>query len=292
MLFLISSFAGAQTNDEVREPAVAGMFYPRNAKKLTAMIDEYLAPTEKVITGEIGGLVAPHAGYIYSGPVAAWSYEQISGNSYDVVVILAPSHYENFQGVSIFPGKYYETPLGKIAVDQDLAIRVSQASPDIHLSEQGHHPGYSGRGEHSLEVQLPFLQKVLGYFEIIPIIMADQSWENDKMLGDALAETLKDKNALIVASSDLSHYHSYSEARELDKLLIGLFNSFDYEKIVRECESRKVEACGYGPIVTMMYACARLGYKKSKVVNYATSGDVPAGEKSQVVGYLGGVVYK
>ncbi|OGB60329.1 MAG: AmmeMemoRadiSam system protein B [Caldithrix sp. RBG_13_44_9] len=141
-------------------------------------------------------------------------------------------------------------------------------------------------------MQLPFLQKTIGEFTLIPIIIADQTWKNVENLANALAKVLVDKNVLIVASSDLSHYHSYDTAYKMDKSLTSYFESFDYQKLLEKCEQHKIEACGYGPIAVMMQTCKLLGYTKSKVLKYSTSGDVPIGEKSQVVGYLSGVVYK
>lgn len=292
MISLLFSILYSQTSDAVREPAVAGMFYPAEPDTLRAMIQEYLSQSRQEIQGEIGGLVSPHAGYIYSGPVAAWSYKQIQGRTYDVVVVVAPSHFEYFRGASVFPGAYYETPLGRIPVDQDLARELAEQSPNIQLSMSGHSISFTGRGEHSLEVQLPFLQMVLPEFKLLPIVIADQSWDNVKQLSLALAQVLKGKKALVVASSDLSHYHSYQTAYALDKKIQELFNEFDYQGIVNGCEQHEIEACGYGPIATMMYTCQLLGYNKSKVLKYATSGDVPVGEKSQVVGYMSGVVYR
>ncbi len=149
-----------------------------------------------------------------------------------------------------------------------------------------------GRGEHSLEVQLPFLQRVLDNFQLVPIVVADQSWNNVKVLGEALARVLKGKNALIVASSDLSHYHSYSTAYRMDEPIQEYFEKFKYEDLIYACEDQVIEACGYGPIAAMLYACSLMGYNKSKVLKYATSGDIPGGDKSQVVGYMSGVVYR
>ena len=291
MIIFLTAFLHAQKSDMVRSPEVAGAFYPGDAGKLTSMIDDFLIETKQVIEGDIGGLVSPHAGYVYSGPVAAWSYRQIEGKKYDVVIVIAPSHFEYFKGSSIYPGTSYETPLGSITIDQQLAQKIVAAGSTIQLSKAGHEPGMMGRGEHSLEVQLPFLQTVLGDFKLIPIVIAEQKWENIRDLGDALASVLKDRKTLIVASSDLSHYHGYKTAYELDQHLQDLFNNFDYRKIIEQCETRNIEACGYGPIAVMMYTCQKLGYKKSKVIKYATSGDVPIGEKSQVVGYMSGAVY-
>jgi AmmeMemoRadiSam system protein B len=292
MILLCSAFSGSQSPEDIREAEVAGMFYPGKAGELKKMVKGYLAETKKKIDGDIMGLVSPHAGYVYSGPVAAWSYKQVEGQDYEVVVIIAPSHLEYFSGASIFSGQYYETPLGKIPIELELAKKLADSSTDIHLSTRGHDPGPDGRGEHSLEVQLPFLQYILRDFKIIPIVIADQSWGNIQNLGNALASVLKDKKVLIVASSDLSHYHSYDEAYKLDETLVEFFADFEFQKILEGCENRRLEACGYGPIAVMMYTCSSLGCKKSKVLKYATSGDVPIGEKSQVVGYMSGVVYK
>jgi AmmeMemoRadiSam system protein B len=292
MILFLSAFLNAQSSQEVREPEVAGMFYPGDSTELSQMIENYLAETKKTIEGEILGLVSPHAGYVYSGPVAAWSYQQVAGKKYDVVVVIAPSHFEYFSGTSVYSGKYYQTPLGNITVAQELAKELAASDSRIKLSDAGHDPGRSGRGEHSLEVQLPFLQTVLGEFQLLPIVMADQTMENTQHLGDALVKILKGKKALIVASSDLSHYHSYADAYKLDETLIDFFADFEFKKILEGCESRKIEACGYGPIAVMMYTCAKLGYRNTKVLKYATSGDVPVGEKGQVVGYLSGAVYK
>jgi AmmeMemoRadiSam system protein B len=291
MAILLTAFLNAQESDQVRSPEVAGAFYPGDAGKLTEMIDEFLMETKPVIEGDIGGLVSPHAGYVYSGPVAAWSYRQIMGKKYNIVVVIAPSHFEYFKGSSIYPGTSYETPLGTIPIDREISQKIVDAGSTVHFSKAGHEPKMMGRGEHALEVQLPFLQKVLGNFKLVPIVIADQKWENIQDLGNALASVLKDQKVLIVASSDLSHYHSYKNAYELDKNMLDLFNVFDYRKIIDQCESRSIEACGYGPIAAMMYTCRKLGFKKSKVIKYATSGDVPMGEKSQVVGYMSGVVY-
>jgi len=292
MAFIFFSILNAQTSVQVRKPAVADMFYPGNPTELTSMIKKFLSETKIVVKGEIGGLVSPHAGYVYSGPVAAWSYRQIEGKTFDVVVVVAPSHYEYFPGASVYPGDFYATPLGKIPVSKNLTQELTNLSTKIYFSEKGHRVSSLGRSEHSLEVQLPFLQYVLGDFQLIPIVMADQSWENVHELANALATLLKNKKALIVASSDLSHYHAYDTAYKMDKSLQNLFETGNFKALIEGCESRKIEACGYGPIATMMYACSLLGYKKTKVLKYATSGDVPAGNTMQVVGYMSGVAYR
>jgi len=276
----------------VREPAVAGTFYPDEPARLVEMIDRYLAGAEKVIEGEVGGVVVPHAGYVYSGPVAAWSFKQIEGANYPYVIVLAPSHFEYFEGASVFNGEYYRTPLGDIPVATELAIQLTRQHPLIRISELGHRVEFSDRGEHSLEVELPFLQRVLGDFQLIPIVMGSQNWATCEATAKAIATVFADKKVLVVASSDLSHYHPYEAAYQIDERLIELFENYDYRQILELNNMRKVEACGAGPIATVMFAAQLLGYNKSRVMKYATSGDVPHGEKYQVVGYMAGVLYK
>lgn len=291
MIMLFSGFLNAQAQ-MVRPPAVAGMFYPENPDKLKSMITRFLEQAEEVIPEEIGGLVAPHAGYVYSGPVAAWAYRQIQGRHYDYVIVISPSHFDYFTGVAVYSGDAYQTPLGSIQVEKELAGKLAQQHPIIQLSTHGHYVQKGSRNEHALEVHLPFLQIALGQFKLIPIVMGDQNFDDAKILADAIANTFSDKKVLIVASSDLSHYHSYETARELDLQLAKLFDAYKYKEIAMRCEGRQLEACGFGPIISMLMACEKMGFSRSKTVRYATSGDVPIGEKDQVVGYLAGVVYK
>jgi len=284
---------GGIMSEKVRRAVVAGMFYPADVDELNEMLDSYLESAEKVIHADIGGLVAPHAGYIYSGPVAAWAFKQVEGLMYPLVVVVSPSHFEYFNGASIYDGQFYETPLGRIPIAIDYAQRLSEQDNLIRLGEPGHRLLGGGRGEHSLEVELPFLQKVLkGSFQLIPIVVAEQDWSTARVLAEALANVFKNEKVLLVASSDLSHYYPYDTAYRLDEKLIQLFESFEYESLLERVARRDVEACGAGPIVSVMYACRLLGFSKARVVKYATSGDVPYGEKEQVVGYMAGVLYR
>ncbi len=288
----ISDISDKTTQKRVREPAVAGMFYPENPRQLLEMMDEFLTNTKKIIDAPIGGVVAPHAGYVYSGPVAAWSFKQVANGHYEVVVVIAPSHFEYFHGASIYSGDYYATPLGEIPIARSLAEEIAARSPHIFLGEEGHHHLDHDRGEHALEVELPFLQRVLTDFVLIPIVMGEQSWPVAEALGSALATVLKGQNALIVASSDLSHYYPYDTAYAMDRQFMEYFNRFAYRELLEAVSLREVEACGAGPIVATMYACQLMGFLHSKAIYYATSGDVPYGEKAQVVGYMAGVLYQ
>ena len=272
---------------KIREPAVAGLFYPADKNKLEKEIALFLEKSPLFDDFKrIYGLAAPHAGYIYSGGVAARAYRQIMGRSYDTVVVISPSHTVYFNKISVYDGDAYRTPLGDISIDQELAWELTQQNPKIELSGLGH-----DTDEHALEVQLPFLQYVLKSFKLIPIVMGDQSLLNIDILSAALAHTLKDRNALIVASSDLSHFHDYDTAVELDQRVVGAINIFNEEKLYDELRNDKCEMCGGGPVISTMKACKKLGANKSKVLTYRNSGDV-TGDRSRVVGYRSAVFYK
>jgi AmmeMemoRadiSam system protein B/AmmeMemoRadiSam system protein A len=280
---------------KVRQPGVAGAFYPADAKQLARMIDQFLAQAKAPeIKEPIVGIVSPHAGYVYSGPVAAYSYALIKGMKPARVVVIAPSHFDNFPFSSVYNGDAYATPLGQIPVDKDFAARLAKMSPLIKLSDQGHAPlpaavaaqVHEG-GEHSLEVQLPFLQRVLGPFKLVPIVMGDQNYEIERALGVALAKMGIGGETLIVASSDLSHYHPYEQAVSLDHKTLKAIEEGDYLGLSRNFEARVWEACGGGPIVAAMIAAERLGGGspgQAHVIHYANSGDT-TGERDRVVGY-------
>lgn len=281
----------ARENLTVRQPAVAGAFYPGQPEELRQMVNQYLAQaTVSQLPGDVVALVAPHAGYIYSGKVAAHSYALLKGKKFDRVVVIAPSHFEAFAFNSVYNGDAYATPLGNVPVDKEFAAKLAKLDPLIQLSTRGHLPAQQ-QGEHALEVQLPFLQIVLGDFKLVPIIMGDQNYEIERALGVALAKMVKGTNTLIVASSDLSHYHTYEEASKLDHKTLKAVEEWDYLSLSRNFEMRVWEACGGGPIVATMIASERLGAKQAKVLKYANTGD-ETGDHSRVVGYGAVAIYK
>jgi hypothetical protein len=282
-LWLFAHSAAAGTPQRVRQPAVAGTFYPADPKELAKMVDDFISRAAPPPLEDVVALVAPHAGYPYSGPVAAWSYALLKGRKVQRVVVIAPSHYEAFGFSSVYDGAAYATPLGQVAVDQAFAAKLARASPRIRLSDVGHRP-LGDRAEHALEVQLPFLQRTLGDFQLVPIVMGDQSYESSRALGVALAELSQGSATLIVASSDLSHYHPYGDAVKLDRKTLGAVEAFDYLNLSRNLERQVWEACGGGPIVAVMIAAERLGASQAKLLKYANSGDT-AGDRSRVVGY-------
>ena len=269
---------------KVRPAAVAGSFYPADSAELAKMVDGFLAKaTPPPLTGVVA-LVAPHAGYQYAGQVAAYSYALLKGKKFDRVVVIAPSHYEAFGFSSVYDGAAYTTPLGQVPVDRAFAAKLAAMSKSIRLSGLGHTPT-PDKPEHALEDQLPFLQRVLGQFQLVPIVMGDQSYENCRALGLALAKLIQGTNTLIVASSDLSHYHPYDQAEVIDHKTLNAIEEWDYLSMARNFESQIWEACGGGPIIAAMIASERLGASQAKVLDYANSGDTPGGDKTRVVGY-------
>lgn len=287
----------AEEKREIRQPAVAGAFYPADPKELERMVNDLLARAQvPEIKEPLLAVVSPHAGYPYSGPVAAHTYAALKGRKFVRVVVIAPSHFEAFPFASVYEGDAYLTPLGSVPVDKAFAAKLAGNNPLIKLSSRGHEQ-VNGHGEHSLEVELPFLQRVLGEFKLVPIVMGDQSYETSRSVGVALAKLIQGGanrspqgfDTLIVASSDLSHYHPYQEAVELDRKSLKAIEEWDYLNMSQNFERQIWEACGGGPIVAAMIAAERLGANKAEILKYANSGDI-TGDKSRVVGY-GAVVF-
>lgn len=268
----------------IREPQVAGMFYPADPKVLREQIEEYLMNVK--LDGKynnIGGLVSPHAGYQYSGKIAAAAYKTIQSHEYNNIIIISPSHRDYFNGVSIYPGDGYRTPLGEISINKTLREKIVSESDIVFESMSGH------GSEHALEVQLPFLQVTLSNFEIIPLVIGDQRKENINDLAEVLANVM-DEKTLIVASSDLSHYYSKALADMVDSRVIQSINEFNYEELQSDFENKRCEACGGGGIVALLKALKTKNYSHSKVLAHSDSGDV-TGDNSEVVGYLSAIVY-
>ncbi|MGA3286828.1 MAG: AmmeMemoRadiSam system protein B [Bacteroidota bacterium] len=264
----------------VRAPAVAGMFYERSPAALRKNIDEMLNRVQlPKIEGTVRAVVSPHAGYVYSGFTAAHAYKLLKGRKYDCVIAVGPSHREYFDGISIYSGDAYETPLGKVPINHEVRSELLHGEKNIVASVAGH------RSEHSLEVQLPFLQRVLEEFSIVPIIMGDQRRQLCEQLSVALARVMANKNVLLVASSDLSHFHAYDEAVLLDKRVIQAVERFNSDVFIDELEKKSFEACGGGPIAVAMKTAQQLGANRVEVLHYCNSGDI-TGDKSGVVGYL------
>jgi AmmeMemoRadiSam system protein B/AmmeMemoRadiSam system protein A len=285
-LFIYNTCASIKDVGEIRPAMVAGSFYPADPAELKTTVDFFISNANSTeIHGQIKAIIVPHAGYIFSGPVAARAYACLKGQNINRVIIISPSHIASFEGASVYNGKAYETPLGKVPVDIDFAKELTKKSRYIYSSSKGHNKNYRGRGEHAIEVQLPFLQRVLNEFKIVPIVMGDQQYETCRALGLAQAELIHDNKTLIIASSDLSHYHSYEEAKNLDTKFIQSVQDWDYFNLSRNLQTGVCEACGGGPVIAAMIASEAMGADEAKLLKYANSGDTPAGEKSRVVGY-------
>jgi AmmeMemoRadiSam system protein B/AmmeMemoRadiSam system protein A len=279
---------------KVRPAGVAGGFYPADPKVLTAMIDDLLAQaTPPPIHDPILAVVAPHAGYQYTGPVAADTFAELKGRKYSRVVVIGPTHHVGFDFTSIYDGDAYATPLGTVPVDKVFARQLARMDPTLQLSGMGHDITPAG-AEHSIEVELPWLQRVLGNFQLVPIVMGDQSYESSRALGVALAKLIENEktgSTLILASSDLSHFHTYDEAETIDHKTLNALAAWDYFSMSRNFEARVWEACGGAPIVAAMIAAERMGANQAKVLKYANSGDT-SGDRSRVVGYSADVFVK
>jgi len=277
------------TRRDIRKPAVAGMFYPGNALELSKTIAGLFAEVGKVpLTGRPIGIISPHAGYPYSGKTAAKAFKLLEGEEYDTVVVISPSHTVFFKGSSVFSGDGYETPLGVVESDHDLAKKIAEVNPSVYFSNMGHATGAT-RGEHALEVLLPFLQVALGRFKLVAIVMGDQETDSIHILGETLAAALKGTNSLMVASSDLSHFHAEKVARRYDYAVQEAIEKYDPEYLLDTLGSGKGEACGGGPIAAMMMAAKRLGGREVKFLDYTTSG-ATTGNFDEVVGYLSAVI--
>ncbi len=273
---------------DIREPAVSGTFYPGNADVLKADIEGYLKKVpDQPLPGPVYGVVAPHAGYMYSGQAAAYGYKTLVGARYDTVIIVAPSHRSFFVGAAVQARGAYRTPLGAVSVDRELAARLVDRQGEIHEEVRVH------AGEHAVEVQIPFLQCVLGEFQIVPLILGtSQDPESSERVAEVICDCIKDDNKkyLVVGSTDLSHYYPYELAVELDKAAVDLMEKFDIDGLGRELVRGKYEACGAGAIITTMKVCRSMGATHSKVLNYVNSGDV-TGDMGSVVGYASCVLY-
>jgi len=269
----------------IRKPVVAGQFYPGEKKELKNMIkscfEHKFGPgTYSIESSEkIFGIVCPHAGYVYSGPTACHSYKSIANQNPELAIIIGPNHFGVGKDAATMIDAQWQTPLGMVQVDSESAKQVAEISKFIEIDE------YSHSQDHSLEVQVPMLQETLSNdFQILPIILRAQDMEIAIDVGNAVAEIAKKKNAIIVASSDFTHYEENSFAHQQDKALIEPILEMDVERFYQVLNERRVTACGYGAMASAMIACKNLGAIKGKLLSYATSGDV-SGDTESVVGY-------
>ncbi len=269
----------------VRKPAVAGSFYPNDAHELKQLILSYLenAVVDK-IEGNILGIISPHAGYIYSGQCAAYSYKAISHKNFKTAIIIAPSH--QFGGFRFSIGNFekYLTPLGELNVNKEIS-EMLLSLPEFDFIIEAH------KYEHSLEVQLPFLQVIFPDISIVPIIFGNQNLENAVLLGQILSQLLtSESETIVIVSSDLSHYHSSDIAISKDLLLAEILKERNEIKLWEKYLNREIEACGIGGILALIKLSKILGFNKVSNLKYMHSGEINY-DYSQVVGYLSSIFY-
>jgi len=272
-------------NKKIRKPTVAGMFYPEDPTELKKLILSLLEEnkTSKKYNN-IVGIVSPHAGYIYSGKSAAVAYNVLNENTtFETAIILSPSHQEYFKGCCIYDGDAYETPIGEIPIEKEISKFIVDNSETIFFGNMGH------KEEHALEVQLPFLQVIRNNLSIVPIVIGDQSIQYILELTKSLAKVVDDKT-VIIASSDLSHFHSKEKASELDNVIVDRINNFEFQELYNDLALKNCEACGGGGIVALLETASIIGKNKAEVLSYTDSGNV-SNDFSSVVGYLSAVVY-
>ncbi|MBF0550864.1 MAG: AmmeMemoRadiSam system protein B [Deltaproteobacteria bacterium] len=290
MAALNEAASAGPSEENIRAPILAGTWYPSDQPTLARAVDGYLDAAGPISEpGHIYGILTPHAGYAYSGPVAGHAFKAVQGQQYKHVILIGPSHRVPFEGTSIFDGSGFRTPLGVVPVNRDLVKSLVAASTRIKAYPPAH------AEEHSVEIEIPFVQRTLPQADIVPLVMGSQDLPACRELAAALVKTIKAAGAvsstLIVASSDLSHFHDYSRAVTLDQMLLNAVRQYQPVSLSADLTSGKVEACGGGPLVTAMLACAELGADRADVLKYANSGDV-TGDKTRVVGYAAAAFWR
>jgi AmmeMemoRadiSam system protein B len=268
---------------------VAGSWYSDSPAVLTDAVDRYLAAVPLSCSFEhLIGLIAPHAGLMYSGPVAAFAYQELRHCVAETVIMIGPSHFVAFDGVALYPDGGFQTPLGVAEIDEECAAALVQATPLVRALPAAH------AREHALEMQLPFLKRVAPQAKIVPLLMGAQTPDTIRELGTALERVVETfvaagKRMLLLASTDLSHYHDAPTAWRLDSVVVDHVARLDAEGLQTSLSLRPEHACGGGPAVAVMRACRELGAARATVLKYADSGDV-SGDKTRVVGYLAAAI--
>ena len=276
------------TISDIRPSPIAGRWYPANPKKLADSVDGYISQAElPPISGEIIGLISPHAGHIYSGPVAGYCFAALKGLQPDLVVILSPYHQYDLDAILTTAHQAYQTPLGIVEVDQESLDDVDTALQEktgLKLKR------IQNDGEHAVEILLPFFQRVLGEnFKLLPLMLRSQDPTLMKTLGTILADLFNNKNVILTASTDLSHFHPAVTAQKMDQTIIDQILSLDPDNLYRAQDEGKGAACGLGAVAAVIWAAMEKGEIKAHHLNYAHSGDI-TGDNNSVVGYTAAVL--
>ncbi|MFA4828474.1 MAG: AmmeMemoRadiSam system protein B [Thermodesulfovibrionales bacterium] len=282
---LFTVFLGCK--EDIKEPSVAGAFYPADGKTLKEMVNGFITGAEKQpVDGKLIALISPHAGYQFSGQVAAYAYKHLAGRDIKTIILIGPSHYASFTGISVYTKGSMKTPLGNIKINERIARSLINEKANVSFNPRAFEK------EHSLEVQLPFLQQVLKDFKLVPILVGSPTRESFEFLRDKLAEILrKDEKTIIIASTDLSHYHDYNTALLKDKKITAAIERMSLEDVERYLMTGEGEMCGGYPVLFAMAVAKGLGATNGLLFKYANSGDV-TGDKSRVVGYAAIGLYK
>ncbi|MGH7197430.1 MAG: AmmeMemoRadiSam system protein B [Candidatus Omnitrophota bacterium] len=286
-LLFLAPLPALAAEKEAREPFVAGVFYPEETSELSGKIDHFLSlvPPQKKDPRPLLGLILPHAGYIFSGQTAAYGYQMLNGRHFDTVILIGPYHRGPILGASIWRGGAWKTPLGSVPVDAEMADALFAEDPSFQFTQDAH------LTEHSLEVQLPFLQKVLKNFKIVPILTSVPSLEKSAALAKAILKHSAGKNVLVIASTDMSHYHTDAEAKRLDEESLKLIEKGEPGAFSEAVRTKKAEFCGSAAVLTMLELAKFTGNADNEVLRYATSAEA-SHDESRVVGYGSVALYK
>jgi len=283
IVFFFSTLAFAQT----KKADLAGTWYPSDAKELSAMLDGYLgAAILPAVNGRTVAIISPHAGLVYSGPVAAYGYKLLSRQNVSTVIILGFSHRKYYDGVSVYAKGRFQTPLGNLETDERVASLIIKASPRFNF----YRPLFDD--ENSIEMELFFIKKVLPQAKIVAVAFGTSDYEDARVLAETLSRILKERSdVVLIASTDMSHYKSYEETKSIDQQTIDLMKDFNYSAIYKKGISYEQPCCGYMPVACMLMAAKNIGADNFQVLRYANSGDT-TGDKRRVVGYLSAAIYK
>jgi len=273
--------------DDVKRADLAGTWYPGSKTELSSTILKYLKEASPGrIDGDIFAVIAPHAGYRFSGPVAAYAYKAASVKPVKTVILIGFNHRKYFNCISIYDRGAFQTPLGTIDVDTDLASKLEACDRRIRFNPNAF------MDENSIETEIPFIQEAFRTAKFVPISFGTQDYGDAVILSDALSSVLKDRDDfIIVASTDLSHFHSYNEANSIDAHLVEVLKTMDAKNLFEETRAGLCEMCGLMPVTAMLLAAKKMGYDKIEILKYANSGDT-FGRKEEVVGYLAAAVYR
>ncbi|MCX5679099.1 MAG: AmmeMemoRadiSam system protein B [Candidatus Omnitrophica bacterium] len=282
VILISSSYAG-----DVKKADLAGSWYPSSKTILESSLKNYIERTGRIsVDGDIFAVIIPHAGYQFSGPVAAYAFKAVAGRDIKTVVVIGFSHRNFFDGVSVYDRDSFATPLGDLPVDTLLAQDMISKSKRVSFYPQAF------LGENSIEMALPFIKMVLPGAKIVPVVFGTSDFNDASILADALTASIGGKDGyLVVASTDLSHYHPYDEAVKIDKRTISVISRMNGRDLYDEAEAERCELCGVMPVTATLLAAEKMGYDKIKILDSENSGDT-FGDKSRVVGYVSAAIYR